>query len=1242
MAKINFTPAQKSAIQEKGANILVSASAGSGKTRVLVERVLHHLQTGIEIDRMLIVTFTDAAAVEMRERIQGALQKEIATASSAKKQWFVTQLTKLNTANISTLHAFCLHLIQRYYYLIGLDPVFRLLSDETERELLREDVWGTVREEFYSQNDPVFEQLTQNFSNDRSDEGLTALVFRTFDFSNAKAAPSKWLKQLAVDYQTEGALTTGELYQKKLLPVFKEQLEQAVAELQTAQEIVTQAALPKFTEILEADQKQLGQLQSQLTTSSWNTLRAAFQGFTFKRAPVLRKLEPVQKAAKDEVLAQRQHAKNIVSELSERYFLLEEEQLKAILLDSKKLIAKLGQVVHTFARAFAAEKKQRHLLDFNDLEHLALKILQTNTQEARQVRADLQQKFSEILVDEYQDTNQLQETLLQLLTKPDKGNLFMVGDVKQSIYGFRLADPALFLQKYHAYAHDDSQGKRIVLAENFRSVKDVTAFTNLIFMQLMDKQVGGLDYDQNAQLRYGATYYPELNTTTQILLYESGTQEKTTTHELEPFDEHFVAESAAAGQIRLTAQQIKQLLAQKRTIYDRQQGQERLMQYSDIVLLVPTRNNNLLIMSEFQQAGIPIDVKDAQNYFQTTEIQIMLSFLKIIDNPYQDIPLVSVLRSPIVGLKENALAYLRINEKTGDYYQAVKHFWLNFDPQKEGPFGHAVYEKISRFLEMLTELRKLAHQNQLADLIWKIYDDTGFLDYVGGMPGGAQRQANLHALYERASAYEKMSFRGLFQFIRFIDKLQKREKDLAAANSKVTQNAVQVMTIHGSKGLEFPVVFLLDTTHQFNERALREDYLLDDTEGIGITWLSPTERVKVETLPKLVINERQQRKNAAEQMRLLYVALTRAEQQLYLVGAYQSRDEALSKWQKAFQSSTVTLNSSLRQGAKSFMDWIGMCLIRRQQSLEQFSLTQKAVPALEKNAARFKISFVAADELQSTSQAADHDWFKKLAQKQEPVLSAQANATFEKAKQLLEYNYPQLELTRTTAYQSVSDIKQLFGDPDEDQLQHLDDFGALQTPTRGHRIVQREFALPEFMEQKETVTSAQVGTATHELLRRVALEHAPTAAELKKLLRQLVTQGNITKSVAQKVNLQNVQHFFTTTLGQLLLQPQTVVKREVPFAALISAEQLFPVTATKDAILLHGIIDGYARTPTEIVVFDYKTDFLQAGDETKKAALVKRYRGQLNLYALALESILGQRVTKRYLYLLATGETVAL
>ncbi|KRL00620.1 helicase-exonuclease AddAB subunit AddA [Liquorilactobacillus capillatus] len=1248
--QIKYTPAQKKAITETGTNILVAASAGSGKTRVLVERVIEHLHQGVGIDELLVVTFTEAAAKEMHERVQIALRQEINQGNPEQKKWYLEQLTKLGTASISTLHAFCLRVIERYYYVINLDPLFRLLTDDTERELLLEDVWAELREHLYGENDPLFEQLVQNFSNDRSDDGLTELVLKTFAFANAKPDPQDWLQQLGTEYFVQdGHLSESKLYLQQILPLIATQTEQADNELRMAQETAEKAGLDKFVQVLQVDRESIAGLLTAINQKKdWDTIRMLVQSFKLQRAPRLGKLDDSQKKAKEEIMHLRDITRKDLTDLAERYFPLTATETVKVLRNAAALVEKLSQVVLEFSAAFTAEKRQRHVLDFNDLEHLTLAILTRETSESKQVLDNLQSKYREILVDEYQDTNQLQETILTTIAHKQPGNMFMVGDVKQSIYGFRLADPTLFLEKYHTYAVPEAeQGQRIILAENFRSMQNITDFTNLIFMQLMDTQVGEMDYDQNAELVFGAKYYPQTTHQTELLLYETGEKNKSgqvKATENEPYNESFTVDSAAQGQVIMTGQKIKKLLAQQVTIFDRKSQTEHPIQYRDIVLLVPTRNNNLLITEEFRKLGIPVFVKDAQNYFQTIEIQIMQSFLKIIDNPYQDIPLVSVLRSPLVGLKENQLAFLRINDRTGDYYQAVLNFYRHFVSQKASKFATQLYEQIAHFLEQLERFRTLARQNELAALIWQIYDETGFLDYVGGMPGGAQRQANLHALYERASAYEQTSFKGLFQFLRFIDKMQQHNRDLTEANAQTTEDAVQVMTIHGSKGLEFPVVFLMDATHRFNEQALISDYILDEYEGVGFTWMNPETRVKVETLPKLIARDNGQKKMAAEQMRLLYVALTRAEQYLYIVGACTERQTLIEKWKRAFQSKTLILNGRLRQETKNFMDWIGMCLIRRQDFCTLLGLDNtQLVKQLEMNTAKLNVTFYDQAALKAEApleQTDDAKWLQKLTTKPQ-IYDETTIREMSQARHILEYRYPEVLLTQTTAYQAVSEIKRLFNDPDQEEMSFLEPNLEIKTTAKARRYVKKEVTLPSFIEKKQQLTGAQIGTATHLVLQELPLDKPPTLASLQELLANLTSEKVLTPELTKAVDTDKILRFFTSELGQKILAAPEKVSREAPFSLLLPAADLFEgINDKKQDVLIHGIIDGYFVNGTEVELFDYKTDFLLAGDEQAKQKIVERYKGQLNLYALALENILGRKVTHKYLYLLETSEQV--
>lgn len=1240
----NFTPAQQQAIDDEGHNILVAASAGSGKTRVLVQRVINKIKAGIGIDELLVVTFTEAAAKEMKERIQVALRKEIAdTTSEDEKRRYLTQLSKLNVANISTLHAFCLQLLKRYYYVINLDPIFRMLTDETEAMLLKESVWDDLREEWYGKNDSIFEELVMNFSTDRSDDGFTDLVMKTFQFASANPNPTQWLEHLADEYRLgDNKLGESDFYQKKIKPNVIEMLELCHDNLTQGMDAAAESGFEVLYETFKEDLEQLEDLIDFLTGSNeWDEIRASLMNFKFKRAKAVRGLEPSEKKVRDEIKKGfRDETAKRIQNFAIQYFIADEKEVLETTKKALHLVEKLGEVVAQFSRRFAKEKRRRHVLDFNDLEHLTLEILNSQTEDGMRVRQGLQAQFKEIMVDEYQDTNQLQETILTTIAQKNPGNMFMVGDVKQSIYGFRLAEPRLFLEKYERFAKADNDDQRIILAENFRSMENVTLFTNMIFAQLMDKKVGEMAYDKDARLVFGAKYYPKMEPKAELLIYESEQESLENDDANEPVNDDFSIDGKAQGQVVLTAKKIKTMVEQKEPIYDRQTQEVRPVKYSDIAILAPTRNHNLILTDTFKKMGVPLYVQDSQNYFQTTELKIMMSLLQIIDNPYQDIPLVAVLRSPIVGLKENELAYLRINDKQADYYQAVLNFYHAYTVKSDTTdFEQKLYYKISRFLDQLEMFREMAHQNELASLIWKIYNETGFLDYVGAMPGGAQRQANLHALYDRAAEYENSSFKGLFQFVRFINKMQAKDKDLGEAPSQALDNAVTVMTIHGSKGLEFPVVFLLDATHQFNQDALRKPYILSAKNGIGISYMDMESRIKSDTLMRVLSLENESKKQAAEQMRLLYVALTRAEQQLYLVGAYKDKDEAITKWRKAASSTDLVLNSGVRAVTKNFMDWIGMCLIRSSKVSADLGvdLSTNEPKYIKELPFKCSISFYNNQQLGNFQEEASDNAQEWLSQQKNVVTEIVSTQAKKMIDTVLADNYGDLGLTKTTAYQAVSDLKRLFDDPDVLSMQSLELTMDEKNPQGINRYVQKEFGMPNFMAKETLVTPAEIGVATHLLLQKIPLDKKLSLEELNELLMTMVENQLITPEVAEKVDLNKILEFYESDLGKLLLESNAKVHREEPFSMIMPVGSLFKdiKNDTQEPVLVHGIIDGYLKQEDGIILFDYKTD-----NFTSEEKLLENYRGQLNLYAMALEDILNKKVIKKIIYSLDLGRSI--
>ncbi|WP_207695110.1 helicase-exonuclease AddAB, AddA subunit [Enterococcus sp. DIV0212c] len=1237
-----FTDNQWQAVFDGDDNILVSASAGSGKTTVLVRRVIEKVKSGVDIDRLLIVTYTEAAAKEMKDRIQVALQKAITSESDQeKKQHFVRQLTLLPTANISTLHAFCLTVIRRFYYLIEMDPVFRLLTDETEMLLLKEDVWDELREKCYADNRESFYQLTSNFSNDRSDDGLTKLIFSLYEFARANPDPEEWLTCLADSYRVTGRLGDSALFQDFLKPQIMENLFRCVDRYEEMIRLTEgEEKLEKIAILARNEKEFVETFSSQLAD---NDLESGFdisKTVTFERYPTVRVEELKGIAAQAKNL--REQNKKAINDTIDNLFTLSPEQMKEIMELSMPIVEEMAKVGKAFIDQYSTQKLKKGLVDFNDLEHFTLAILakkEANQWTETEASKYYRDKFDEVLVDEYQDINRLQETILYWLRRPaaDEGNLFMVGDVKQSIYSFRLADPTLFIEKYNQYGQN-KEGKRIILAENFRSRKNVLDFTNLVFEQLMDERVGQIAYDEAAQLVHGFDQFAEAeNYDTELLIYEKKAEQLE--ESLNPDDPQLILEDKTEGELHMTALKIRELIDQQFLIYDKSTKENRPVTYSDIVLLTPTKKNNLTILEILKVAGIPIQVNDAQNYFQATEVQTMVALLQIIDNPYQDIPLAAVLRSPIVGLKENELVTIRLAAKKSSYYDAFLTFNQNETEDKE---HQKLKEKTQHFAQWLEKWREIARRNQLSTLIWEIYQDTAYLDYVGGMPAGKQRQANLYALVDRAASYEQTSFRGLFQFVRFIEKMQEKDKDLAEPVILSEENAVRVMTIHASKGLEFPVVFVLDMTKEFNLGDLNERYIFDDRLGVGIRYLDQTDRMLYETLPFLAIKQAKLKKLLSEEMRKLYVALTRAEQKLYLVGSYNNQEATWKEWLKVGDVQTKVLPSENRlQGKSSLMNWVGMSLIRHQKMTEfQTEYLTEKVPGITQHPANFTVAFMTEKAIQeqfATLQFIDAGSIKeKDPNKSDPKV-------IEKGLHRLNYAYPYQLATKTTNYQSVSEIKRVFEDPDNKEIAkiELDEKNTIQaTPMIVHRMSEGELGKPRFIETIRKPSAVEVGTATHYVLQLLDLTKEPTRASIEQLTEELVQTKIIQENVAKQINIDQVLSFYQTNLGQQLLANPAYVVREQPFSMLLRAEELikdYP-KKTEDDLLIHGMIDGYIENEEFCTLYDYKTDFVQDTENSLEIEkIIRRYRGQLNLYRKALAQATNKSVDHVFLVLLSAG-----
>ena len=804
---LTFTDAQWKAIWATGKDVLVSAAAGSGKTKVLITRMIEKVldeKNPIDVDELLVVTFTNASAAEMRHRMAEALEEAIA--ERPESVHLRRQLNLLNKAQISTLHSFCLNVVRQYAYLLDIDPSFRI-ADSTEAALLRDDTIGEVLEEAYSAENPeAMYRLADSFTSDRNDQSIETLIDRLYDYSRVHPSPEQWLRLIPMQYEIgDGASIDALAFIDPLKTAIRHSLEEAVALTDDMKRI---ALMPDGPEPLaataEADLMWIEEAIRRIAEGSWEETYAFFGSLKWVKAGTIRKDSCDEELAK-RAKALRDAVKKIVNNLKESYFTRTPDRL----LDEIRLMAPamhtLIDLVVEFGKRYEQVKIDRGIVDFSDLEHYALRILSTEEEGMlmpSDIAVDYRNRFAEVLVDEYQDVNLLQETIIQLVKRGGEadGNLFMVGDVKQSIYRFRLAEPMLFLGKYSRFTETDGdQGLKIDLNANFRSRKEVLDATNFVFAQVMGERVGEIDYDEAAALKYGANYPEKAVTAGLTLLYD---EEEELDEEVASTGESLKSSQAEA---RFMIKQIRHLLASGAEVTDAFSDQRRPIEYRDIVILMRSMTWSGEIAEEFKLAGIPIYAELSHGYFDALEVMIMLNTLRVIDNPYQDIPLASVLRAPFIGMTENELAQMRLAGKNEPFYEALKRFFTTGGAGLESE----TQQKLQRFFTQFEDWRNLSRRGSLSELIWQVYADTHYYEMVGAMPNGKQRQANLRALHDRAIDYEKTSFRGLFRFLRFVDRMQRRGDDLGEARSlSEKEDVVRIMTIHSSKGLEFPYVFI--------------------------------------------------------------------------------------------------------------------------------------------------------------------------------------------------------------------------------------------------------------------------------------------------------------------------------------------------------------------------------------------------------------------------------------------------
>ncbi|MEB2628973.1 helicase-exonuclease AddAB subunit AddA [Peribacillus frigoritolerans] len=1222
---VTWTEDQWKAIWAKDQDILVAAAAGSGKTAVLVNRIIQKViseEDPIDVDELLVVTFTNASAAEMRHRVSEALEKAIN--DNPHSQHLRKQLSLINRASISTLHSFCLEVIRKYYYLTDIDPGFRI-ADSTEIQLLRDEVMEDLFEEQYGQSDnEEFFNLVDAFTSDRNDDALQNIVRSLHDFSQSNPNPDRWLDGAASMYELADDDGIDDLS-------FIDSLKFDIGlQLDTARDLLERSlALTKTpggpaprAENYIADLALVAKL-SEVKDQSWNALYEEIQNVKFGTAKRLTGADFIKEVA-DEATKYRDKAKKIIKSLQEELFSRKPESYLRDIRELKGYVNTLVMLVKRFDERFFAAKAEKNLVDFADLEHYCLQILTGETVDGERkpsaAAIEYRNQFKEVLVDEYQDTNLVQESILKLVTADGEydGNLFMVGDVKQSIYRFRLAEPNLFLGKYTRFTHDGvDSGLKIDLNRNFRSRKEVLDGTNFLFQQLMGITVGEIDYDEDAQLKKGAPY-PEDDPNPIELHLIDGAADPEAHLEVEGYDGGFEAEELEKAQLeaRQMAKLIKKAISEKHRIYDTKTKRYRSATYRDMVILLRSMPWAPQIMEEFKKQGIPVYANLSTGYFEATEVAIMISLLKVIDNPQQDIPLASVLRSPIVGLDEEEMSKVRLFH-TGSYYEALADFYRKSDPE-EHP---GLYEKASAFYKNLVKWRKIARQEALSDLIWLLYRETQFYDFAGGMPGGKQRQANLRALYDRARQYEASSFRGLFRFLRFIERMQERGDDLGAARALGEQeDVVRLMTIHSSKGLEFPIVFIAGLSKQFNMMDLRKSYLLDKDYGFAAKYVNSELRITYPSLPQLAFKKKKQLELIAEEMRVLYVALTRAKEKLYLIASINDAEKTQQNWESNAAHGDWLLKDYVRAGAKSYLDWIGPSLVRHRDSLGAAGLGLE----MESHPSNWSISVIPSEELAvlDEEEALVQEQMLEHVQKSEKV--GIVSEFYDDIKEQLEWEYPEHEATVYRSKQSVSELKRQYELKDE------------QSSTELLRKFKRPITKrPTFMQEK-SLTPAERGTITHLVMQHIDLSKDITIQSIQQLIIDLIQRELLTEEQKEAVDPETIVDFFDSEIGQRMQRAKSI-RREVPFTMSLPAKEAYSDwTAGDEEVLIQGVIDCIFEDEQGLVLLDYKTDTITGrfanGYEGAKGILADRYQMQLQLYTRAVEGIMNKKVTGRYLF----------
>ena len=1208
---------------------------------MLVERIINKvIKDKIDIDKILIVTFTSAAASEMRERILEAIYKKIE--EEPENTDLQRQIILLNKSNISTIHSFCLDIIRNNFYEIDASANFRV-ADTAEIELLKQEIIDDLFEEKYLNEDKDFNKLLNTYTTYRSDDSLRELILNIYKFIQSSPFPERWLEEQVQKFNLEDKIENDfseTVWGKILLENFNEEITDSILKLKQVElKLANYDELNKYRIVISDDINALEYIEK--NSDSWEKTYEAALTLSWAKWPTDRKITL---EVKEEAKEIRDAIKKKVASTIEKYLTYNSKQANSDIYEMYPILNAIKNIVIEFTNKFSAKKKEKNIVDFNDIEHFALKILLKEDENGNIYETDVakkyKQKFEEIAIDEYQDSNLVQEYILKSVSKGN--NIFMVGDIKQSIYKFRQARPQLFLDKYSSYKlkseievgekENNLKGQKIQLFKNFRSRPNVLDLTNLIFENIMSLKLGDIDYNENEFLNYGANYpepenkseiednteyagiaelhiinlkpeeddiYKENSTDESELNYNSNQTEDTQLdgeQADEPKEQERIEDIVLEA--KYVAKQIKELIDSNYIVYDRKKGYRKITYKDIVVLLRSTKLSAPIFEKEISNLNMPVFSDVSSEYLESLEIQTIMSLLKIIDNPMQDIPLITVLRSSIVGFTDNELVEIRGKDKDISFYESL----INSKDKVEGNLK----DKVNTFLRNLKKWQNEEKYMSLDELIWQIYSDTNFYNYVTLLPNGGLRQANLKMLFERAKQYETASFKGLFNFINFIDKLHSSSGDLSSAKLiGENENVIRIMSIHKSKGLEFPVVFLACTGKQFNMQDLNDSIILHQDLGFGPKYINADMQIEYTTLAKEAIRLQAKTETLSEEMRVLYVALTRAKEKLIITGLSKDVEKSHKEKQdliQMYKNSRNKVNHILLKKYKTYLDWVELVYFNNINNINDY-LKMKIIRK--------------SDLIKQFDKTEDVEASENLIEKLEKSTLKLDENSNENLSKILKWKYDYIESSVIPTKSSVTKIKEA----ENERIISLEEM---------NEEKESEFSVvrPKFLNEEQKLSGAQKGTLMHYCFEQLDEKQEYNKEKLEELIKSFVDKKIITQVEADSINIYKLLAYTKSNLFKELKEAKRVYK-EQPFYINLTANEIYK-NGVEENILVQGIIDlYYINKNDEIILVDYKTDYVENGKENE---LIDKYEKQLNIYKRALEQTLEKNVKKCYIY----------